>query len=178
MTQPIAVILRGPMGVGKTTIGQAILSKGGFHGSRPILLDDGWLINAWRYSTTGTSRYRDLATSTLPVLVAELGCGEPVDLLSNGATRNPMEWMRVLQSVGREVYCFRLWSSWCEIEERMRGFRPAEILQAKLWYCAYDKNDPVVTFPPGVEISEHQIDRTKKTDAEVVTEIGAIAGFD
>ncbi|HEX4609049.1 MAG TPA: hypothetical protein VH092_12655, partial [Urbifossiella sp.] len=86
-TAPVlkAIILRGPPGVGKTTVRELLRSHLG-RTARHINLDEYWGKGEWRYSQPDF-RYADLQLATEPVLLVELGWGEPPGLAFPGATR-------------------------------------------------------------------------------------------
>lgn len=105
-----AVIIRGPMGSGKTRTGRELLRLLGTPGD-PLLLDRGWSpddppsISRWE---PGPSRYHDLSSFPGEVLVAELAWGDPLGDPRPGATSAPEEWANVLRAAGRTIHLFRL----------------------------------------------------------------------
>lgn len=148
----VALVLRGPMGVGKSTVLNELRQRR--RSVAGVVLDTGWEINGARYLPTA-SRYHDLRGHACDVLVVEIGCGEPFDLSIPGASRGAAEWYNVLVSEGREVHVFRLWADWPTIRRNMVGGRPAELLWARLWHCAHQQEIDIVSLPEVLRQLEH-----------------------
>ncbi len=85
-----------------------------------VTLDAGWGDHPdrrldWRKTTAGAARYRDLIdamAAAADLLIVEVGLAEPDngDTASLGATRNPREWIDLLD--GRRLLLVRLSTSW------------------------------------------------------------------
>ena len=86
--------------------------------NRFVNLDDGWCSGEKRFR--GQDRYSDLVDDA-DVLIVELGYGEPLPETFPGASRNPNEWMTVLQTSGRQVFLFMLWVPVAEAVTRKLG---------------------------------------------------------
>jgi hypothetical protein len=180
---PVAIVLHGPPGAGKT---QTISELCGRHTSgtvRVVSLDDGWLASGpqahtFRYRP-GQDRYRELREATEPVLLIELACGEPEDLTFPGATRRPDEWVDVLRQAGRRLFVFLLWTDWDDAVQRLtdRHFhRPHGRRLFGLWeqlgvYALYEHRSVIVTFPESVE--EVAVLVRDRSSADVADEIVA-----
>jgi hypothetical protein len=117
MTQKVAVILRGPPGAGKTPVADELRKRG--RGTTGFArLDDFWCFGEKRFA--GHCRYWDLADNA-DALIVELGYGEPSPEVFLGASRNPGEWLTVLEAAGREVFFFLLWIPLAEALKRKQG---------------------------------------------------------
>ena len=113
---PLAIVIRGPPCSGKTTVCRTLARK--FEGiSAVVNLDDEWWYGDRRHA--GTYRYVDLQTSA-PVLIIELGLGEPPDWRSPGATLNPEEWVTMIEADRRRVSFFHLTAPTHVLLERAR----------------------------------------------------------
>src|SRR5262249_53995841 len=106
-TQKLAVVLRGPPAMSKSTITKLLMAKMLPRSSWQIDLDSGWGPQENKRYPAGEGRYADLK-SRADFLILELVSGEPADASFPGATRNPREWVEVLEKAGRKVSCFRL----------------------------------------------------------------------
>jgi hypothetical protein len=93
-----AIVLRGPPVVGKSCVTRFLIAKIPRGQAQRVDLDKGWgRDEGWRYPE-GDRRYADLKTDA-GFLILELACGEPVDGSSKGATRNPREWVWILETL-------------------------------------------------------------------------------
>lgn len=115
--EKLAVVLRGPPCTGKSTIGCKLATWLG--APAVVVLDERWGHGELRHRLRGIGRYPDL-DSNAPVLVIELGVGEPADGSSRGASRDPMEWVEILEDAGRRVWFFMLWASEDVLVERAK----------------------------------------------------------
>jgi hypothetical protein len=164
-----AILLHGPCCVGKSAVGEILLKTNGLRAVQLVILDKGWGPSDHR-SKSGPDRYQDLRTKD-SLLVFEIGCGEPCQMHCSGATRNPEEWLAVLQQEGRRLSAFRLWADWPAVEQRARTRNPNDLLTPKLWHELYRLNSELVTFPQRASITEHLIDTSRMTAEEVAQEI-------
>lgn len=121
MERSVAVVLRGPPCGGKTSIAEMVLNRFRDDASLAIL-DRFWWTGEKRY--LGHCRYWDLVDERR-LLIVELGYGEPRGNVFLGATRNPKEWLTILEAAGRKVLFFQLWAPWEEVRARLikRGSR-------------------------------------------------------
>lgn len=163
-----AIVLRGSMGVGKSTVAKELVTQ--LKNCAVVVLDDGWAQHQARY-VGGVARYADIRRAQHDVLVIELGCGEPTDLRSAGATKAADEWLQALSDTKREVFLFRLWADWPSVHSQILGRCPDQAMAARLWYAAYDANLDIVRLPPDIEKRETRIDVSRKSPTEVVAEI-------
>lgn len=117
MTRKLAIVLRGPPGAGKTPVANELRRR--IRGTTGFVrLDDFWCQGEKRFA--GQCRYWDLVDNS-DVLIVELGYGEPAPEVFFGATRNPGEWLSVLEAAGREVFFFLLSVPLAEAIERKQG---------------------------------------------------------
>lgn len=163
-SNPLAVVLRGPTGVGKTEVARRILHFTGSRMDGLIILDDGWARGERRYRG-GQARYEDLRGLSDRVVVLELGWGEPIDGSFLGATRNPSEWAEVLRSEGRELRLFRLTARPKDIVARAEGrFAKSgagmRAQDAKHWIRMYNRHPDVFGLPERLGIAEVFVDTT------------------
>jgi hypothetical protein len=178
----VAIILHGPPSVGKTEISKEIRKRHTAGTVRHISLDDGWLPDECRYSG-GPSRYADSYNAQEPILVVELGCGEPSDLTFSGATRAAQEWVSVLQSSGRTLAPFLLWLEWSDAVARLKKRcqnNPKSLFcfwQQIGVYTLYAHRDKMTTFPTMAGFHEESILTSGRTIAEVADEIRHKAGL-
>lgn len=117
MARKVAIVLRSPPGAGKTPVADEIRRRlrvtTGF-----VRLDDFWCPGEKRFA--GHCRYWDLLDNS-DVLIVELGYGEPSPEEFFGASRNPGEWLNILETAGREVFFFLLWIPVAETIRRKQG---------------------------------------------------------
>jgi hypothetical protein len=155
--QRIAILLRGPQCVGKTTTGRLL-----FGGEDPVSLDNGPPFAGLRSGET--------------VLVLELGRGEDYPIRPNsrpGRTRNPGEWLTVLAEEKRPLWAFFLTADWPAVEVRARseGGRRVTRESARLSYDLHESHEEGTTLPATAGIRERTIDTTRMTADEVAAEI-------
>ena len=168
---PLAVVLHGPTGVGKTEVAKRILHATGSSMEGPIVLDDGWAWGERRYGG-GQARYEDLRGLTDHVVVLELGWGEPIGEGFPGATRNPAEWAQILTNEGRELRLFRLTGRPAEIVRRAKERfaktgEGARAHDAKHWIGLYERHPDVVGFSKRLGTAEVVVDTTGLTPEQV-----------
>lgn len=179
MQRRVAIILHGPPCTGKTTIAAELrrLFHAGF-----ISLDNGWAPGEFRHRG-GPSRYADLAQAPEPVLVVEIGCGEPFDLSFPGATRGASEWVNVLRTSAREIWPFLLTATWKDVLQRLderHGGDPRKLFffwQFTGLNVLYQLRHPTATFPEIPDFQEHEITTSGRTLREVIDEIKAFSGL-
>jgi len=163
-SNPRAVALRGPIGVGKTEAARRILELTGSSPEGLIDLDQGWARGERRYAG-GQARYEDLRGRPEPVIVLELVWGEPIGEGFPGATRNPSEWADILTDEGRELRLFRLTARPAVIIRRARvrfaerGKGPTA-RDAKHWIGMYNRHPDVIGLPERLGIAEVFVDTT------------------
>lgn len=167
-----AVVLHGPMGVGKSTVADIICSRA--QAGNKIVLDHGWHSDGIRYRG-GVGRYEDLSRHTDPVIVVEIACGGPLDLAFPGATTGADEWIKVLRSAGRDVSIFRLWADWPTVRKQMSSRSKNELLLARLWHNAFEAHCDIVSFPP--TITEIEVNVRDATPETIATRIMRLAGI-
>lgn len=171
VTHKLAILLRGPTGIGKTTIARALLRKLGATLQEPIVLDHGWGYGERRFNG-GTGRYEDLRGHQDDVIVVELGWGEPAGEGFQGATRNPAEWFNILQQEGRDLFLIRLEADSAELVRRAEHrCRPRARDCALHWQGRYDKDPDLVSLPSRLGTMEHVIDTTYMSVEDAATEI-------
>jgi hypothetical protein len=102
----VAIVLRGPTGVGKSTIRRALTAQIN-RSVAEVSLDRGWAGGEARF--VGPHRYEDLRVDAA-VLLIELALGEPAGFPFPGATLNPRGWLEVLEQCGREIFLFLVWA--------------------------------------------------------------------
>jgi hypothetical protein len=106
MSRKVAIILRGPPGAGKTAVARELRRRLQVTNSF-VILDNFWYPGEQRFE--GPARYSDLVDDC-DALIVELGYGEPEPENFAGATKNPGEWLHILEAAGREVFLFLLWA--------------------------------------------------------------------
>jgi hypothetical protein len=153
--QKLAIVLRGPPAIGKSTVAKLLMAKMLPKSSWQIDLDAGW--GPWenkRYPAS-EGRYADLK-SLADLLIIELGSGEPADESFLGATKNPREWVGALEKEGRKVYSFRLHAdveTWRKRLLKKAGPDPG----AETYYLLFDRKE-WQEFPEKAGVSEEKID--------------------
>jgi hypothetical protein len=178
--QKNAIVLHGPPATGKSQIWEHIKKK--VPVAARISLDDGWGPGEIRYRG-GTERYLDLAQAQSPVLVVELGWGEPAGLGFPGATRAAQEWVRVLRDGGRQVYPFLLRADFTTALARLkdrqhrRGQTFWEVLQSLGIRTMYEQKHELFTFPQIQDFSEVCIDTSNRDFDGVAKEIISLSGL-
>lgn len=180
--QRVAIILHGPPCVGKTEISREIRTRRATGTVLQISLDDGWSPGEFRY-LGGPGRYADLSRAQEPILVVELGCGEPADLTFSGATRGAQEWVSVLQKSGRHLAPFLLWLECSDAVARLKNRwqnKPNALFflgQQIGVYALYAHGDSITTFPVIPGFQEERVLTSGRTIAEVADEIMRKAGL-
>jgi hypothetical protein len=114
MGRKVAIVLRGAPGAGKSKVANVLQLL--YPKNSRVELDRYWGQGEKRFS--GTCRYWDLQNEP-DVLIIELGYGEPADGSFPGATKNPREWITVLENDGRAVFFFLLEVSESEALKRV-----------------------------------------------------------
>lgn len=169
MSSPVAIVLRGPTGVGKSAVGAELQQRLDLPQRNVIVLDNGWGGGECRWSG-GPNRYADLRVDNSGLLILELAYGDslPRDPDRGGATSNPHEWISVLQEQNRSVHIFLLWASWEHIEQRvLRRGRPS-LADARSWYEAYQR-PPLSDFAMRAGIHHDRLATSGRTPEEVAT---------
>lgn len=177
MAGRLAIVLRGPVAVGKTTVGWVLLSKLG-QATGIINLDNEWGSRE-RRSRGGSERYADLENREESILVLELAYGEPnlfgpngtVNLgASLGATRNPKEWVDIIKRQGHEVISFVIWDTWEHVQERLRNRVQESSATLRALYDLYQQHE-WIEFHTTADIREVRIDANGKNPIEVASDI-------
>jgi hypothetical protein len=118
MARRVAIVLRGAPGAGKSPVTDALRERYPLSKSSRVSLDTCWGPGEKRFA--GHCRYWDLCDQP-DVLIIELGHGEPTDRSFLGATKNPREWVSILENDGREIFFFLLQVSQCEGQRRKKA---------------------------------------------------------
>jgi hypothetical protein len=163
-----AVILRGPPAIGKSSVTKLLAAKILPGSTKRIDLDDGWGKDQNRRFPPGERRYADLKTPE-DLLVLELGCGEPGGGLL-GATLNPREWVSILESEGRQIHAFLLWTDYETWQKRLLVKVPEGDPGAHHFYKLFER-DEWKRFPTAACQREEHIDTTaisKEAVAELI----------
>ncbi len=168
----VAIILHGPPGTGKSAISDEIAKR--TTGTKRISLDDGWAMHE-RPAKPLAARYDDIRQAKEPILLIELGFGEPANLNSIGATRGAEEWVRVLRDAGRHVFAFLLWMEWSRGSPRgIKSLIAGTIRSSRHSVGSmplYEHQHPLVTFPAILGLQEVRILTAERTAANVASEI-------
>jgi hypothetical protein len=180
-TRKVAIILRGPPAVGKSSIRDRIVARlGGQATVRTVNLDAYWgPPHEWRYNEVAF-RYADLQLAKEPVLVVALSSGEPPDLSFPGATRAAQEWVALLRQSGREVFPFLLWMDWNAAVTRLLARHRCNLHQVMRelgLYSLYEHQHQLATFPAIPHFQEHRIVTSSRTVDNVADEILQRAGL-
>ncbi len=156
----MALVVRGPPGIGKSTVLRAIWERRIESGETCAFanLDDG---ERWTATVPARERYGDLLGRNEPVLLVELCNGEPnygrEDHTERGPNRNPREWVDLLR-VEREVKLVRLHATWATCEQRLqtppRSMNPHPVHK---WTHDIIEND-VWKFAATAGLEEHHVD--------------------
>jgi hypothetical protein len=173
-----AIIVRGAPGVGKSAVVNLLRSHLR-HSARYINLDAYWGKDEWRYAQPDF-RYADLQLATEPVLLVELGWGEPAGLSFPGATRGANEWVDILQKVKRQSFPFLLTAEWKDILKRLterHGHHGVSLTLDQIGRASfYEHKHPLFTYPVIPGFTELTIDTTGRTEESVADEIKKVAG--
>ncbi len=134
MPHKLAVIIRGTMGSGKTTIIDELRKLVGYDSSERICLDEWWGKGQFR-ELEGI--YSDVEKVSKPVVFVELayGCdGRP--------TKQPKEWTNILHKKGYDIYSFRLRVSKDTAIKRVEGRKNMwKSEHACEWYDGYENEN-------------------------------------
>lgn len=177
MTRKVAIVLRGPPGAGKSTVAnvlQVIYPK-----NCRVELDRYWGAGEQRFA--GTCRYWDLRNQP-EVLIIELGFGEPHGDGFPGATKNPREWVSVLENEGREIFFFLLDIQESESQKRVNSrndLNPEYVKEAHDRYkqgavCSSASFSALLGAVHKEETINTQEQALAETVARIVTKIGAV----
>ena len=175
MSRKVAIILRGPPGAGKSAVARELRRRlqvtSGF-----VILDNFWYPGEKRFK--GPGRYSDLVDDC-DALIIELGYGEPEPENFAGATKNPGEWLDILEAAGREVFFFLLWVPIDESLLRKRG--RMELSYAREGHERYDEGNvcsqPVFSKFLPRPFSELLIRTDQQPIAHTVDQIMATVGL-
>ncbi len=177
MARTVAIVLRGAPGAGKSPVADALRKRYPLSKSSHVSLDTFWGPGQKRF--VGHCRYWDLLDQP-EVLIIELGYGEPAGGSFLGATKNPREWVSVLENDGREIFFFLLHVSQSEGARRKKAKRdPVYRLEV---YKRYEREGEcshiVFSALLGNGHSEETIDTEKtsldSTVDQIVTKVGSV----
>ena len=177
MARRVALVLRGAPGAGKSPVADALREHYPLSKSSHVSLDTFWGPGEKR--SAGHCRYWDLRDQP-DVLIIELGYGEPEGRSFLGATKNPREWVSILENDGREIFFFLLQVSQCEGKRRKKAKGdPAYSPEAYKRYEAEGEcSHTVFSALLGNGHSEETIDTEKTNVADmvnrIVTKVGSV----
>lgn len=164
-----AIILRGPPAIGKSCVTRLLVAKIPRGQSKQIDLDQGWgPIEDLRYPATDR-RYGDLKAN-VDFLILELCCGEPLDASFKGATRNPREWVSILESEGRRIHSFCLWTDAGTWKKRLLKKVPNGDPVAEQYFKRFETEE-WKWFAERARVQEETIDTTTINEDEVANRI-------
>src|SRR6266851_3143086 len=164
-----AIILRGPPAIGKSCVTRLLIAKIPCGQSKWIDLDDGWGKAQNKRYPSREGRYADLKTPE-DFLILELCCGEPGDCSFSGATRNPREWVSILENERREIRAFLLWTDLDTWRRRLLKKEKGGDPGAEQYYKLFER-DEWKNFPQVACVREEYIDTTMLTEEEVANRI-------
>jgi hypothetical protein len=160
----LAVILRGPPAIGKTTTTKLLSEKIAPGTCERVDLDAGWGVHEGKRLPPGEGRYSDLK-SDADLLVVELACGEPGGGVS-GATLNPREWVSILEKEGREIHAFLLWTDLETWRARLLKKAPGGDPGAEAFYDLFT-TEGWTSFPKNAGLAELKIETTNIDETAV-----------
>jgi hypothetical protein len=100
-----------------------------------------------------------------------LSCvAEPCDWSFSGATRNPREWISLLEADGRQILSFLLWTDFETWKQRLLTKAPAGDPGAEQYFRLFER-DEWRQFPGAAGIQEELIDTTMSSAEEVADHI-------
>jgi hypothetical protein len=164
-----AIILRGPPAIGKSCVAGLLAANVPCGQSKRIDLDYGWGKAQNKRYLAGEGRYADLKTRE-DFVILELGCGEPDDWSFNGATRNPREWVSILEDEEREIHAFLLWTDLNNWKRRLLKKVPEGDPGAEQYYLLFERNE-WKNFPQVACIQEQHLDTSAITSEGVANYI-------
>ncbi len=171
-SEKIAIVLHGPPCSGKTQTANELVRRLTPARSRFVSLDVGWAPGHPRYNP-GSLRYADLVAASEPVLVIEIGCGEPSDLRFPGATQGAAEWIELLRRSNRRILAFQLRMNWDDARARLwERYRDSPIALFEFWqhvglYALFDHGDPTTAFPASAGLPEESLNSSEQTTTEM-----------
>lgn len=177
MARRVAIVLRGAPGSGKSPVADALREPYPLSMSSHVSLDTLWGPGQKRFA--GHCRYSDLRDQP-DVLIIELGYGEPKGKSFLGATKNPREWVSILENDGREIFFFLLQVSQSEGDQRKKakGEPPHHPEAYDRYEAGRECSHMVFSGLLGKGHSEETID-TEKTNVagmvdRIVTKVGSV----
>jgi len=177
MARTVAIVLRGAPGAGKSPVTDALQERYSLSKSSRVSLDTFWGTGQKRFA--GYCRYWDLRDQP-DVLIIELGYGEPAGQSFAGATKNPREWVSILENDGREIFFFLLHVSQSEGNQRKiaKGEKPYPSEVYNRFKPGGVCSSPVFSALLGNGHSEDPID-TETTNVarmvdRIVTKVGSV----
>jgi hypothetical protein len=177
MGRKVAIVLRGPPGGGKSNVASALQLL--YPNSARVELDRYWGNGEKRF--VGTCRYWDVRNQP-DFLIIELGYGEPACEVFPGATKNPREWVSILENDTREVFFFCLEVSEAECLQRVKCRNDLTPEYAKAAHARYKQGGVCCseTFSPllgpghSEEIINTETEKLAATVARIVTKVGPV----
>jgi hypothetical protein len=169
MKRKHAIILRGPPAIKKSLVAKLLASKLPPGSVKHIDLDQGWGRKENKRYPTGEGRYADLKAPE-DVLVLELCRGEPPDESSLGATRNPREWVSILESEGRQIHAFLLWADHVTWKQWLLKKVKGQERHEEDYYRLFEEEEGK-RFPQAASVQEELIDMATTNEQQVAERI-------
>jgi hypothetical protein len=173
---PIALVLRGPGCVGKSTVLTEIQRVWRANGRsvRVVRLDDGWADGELRRKDgPAEERYPELVEERADLLLVRLGWGEPNWGMTSrlGASRRPQEWVDLLKARYRVIHV-RLSAPWPILRDRLSISKPSHGPSLDTYAYIYEQIErDLIRFVENAGLPELVVDTTKLEVADVADAI-------